>query len=140
MKLLLSLFSFHSAIGFLAVPNLGIQYSSTCLSFASLQGSRSQAPKTQTRSSSSCAQGSADGNAISRGYKKYVDLSERRPYPTKAVSAGIVVGAGAILSQWIQAVSAGVPLVLDWHLVRSFALTGLLFEGPYCKSRPHATA
>ena len=41
------------------------------------------------------------------------------------------MGAGAILSQWIQAVSAGIPLVMDWHTVRAFALTGTIFEGPY---------
>eukprot|EP00977_Amphora_coffeiformis_P007917 scaffold1771_cov172-Amphora_coffeaeformis.AAC.10 len=63
--------------------------------------------------------------------ERLAKLSERRPYPTKAVSAGIIVGAGAVLSQWIQATSGGIPLVLDWHQIRSFALTGLLFEGPY---------
>ena len=69
---------------------------------------------------------------LARWYDKYLDLNERRPYPTKAVSECVIVGLGAMLSQWIQAMATKTtPLVMDWHLVRSFALTGLLFEGPY---------
>jgi hypothetical protein len=79
-------------------------------------------------------QGSDDNNKSvlqNKWYQKYLDLSERRPYITKAVSASVIVGLGAILSQYVEARSRGELLVLNWHLVRAFALTGLVFEGPY---------
>ena len=69
--------------------------------------------------------------SLQRWYEKYHELSKRCPYPTKAVSASVVVALGSILSQWVEAKSANVPLVMNWHMVRAFALTGLVFEGPY---------
>jgi hypothetical protein len=70
-------------------------------------------------------------NIFSRGYRKYLDLCKTRPWPTKAVSGGVVAGIGAILSQWIESFSAGAPFVINWHQLQSFALAGLIFEGPY---------
>ena len=73
---------------------------------------------------------------LARWYDKCLDLNERRPYPTKAISECVIVGLGAMLSQWIQAMATKTtPLVMDWHLIRSFALTGLLFEGPAFRMR-----
>jgi hypothetical protein len=68
---------------------------------------------------------------LARGYRKYLDLCVTRPWPTKAVSGGVVAGLGAILSQGMAAAGAGVPLTINWHQLQSFALAGLLFEGPY---------
>lgn len=72
---------------------------------------------------------------VGRLCKKYHQLCELRPFPTKSITAGIVAGLGAILCQWIPALSLASPtthsLAVDWHKVRSFALTGLVFEGPY---------
>lgn len=134
MKLLLIFSSAQCAACFLTIHDR--VSSSVSLPFTSF-GSNTKTPTPIiAKSSSTCTQqgsedGEKDGNILVRAYRKYADLSERRPYPTKSLSAGVIVGAGAILSQWIQAMSGGIPLVLNWHQVRSFALTGLLFEGPY---------
>ena len=73
----------------------------------------------------------SDLTSLQSWYEKYYELSERRPYPTKALSASVVVALGSILSQWVEAKSGNVPLVMNWHMIRAFALTGLVFEGPY---------
>ena len=126
MKLVLLLWCFHCTASFLFLPNRAL----SSRSFGCVRASIPSLTKPST-----CLRESIDGdqcdNIFSRAYRKYVKLSERRPYPTKAISASIIVGIGAVLSQWIQATSGGIPLVLDWHQIRSFALTGLLFEGPY---------
>lgn len=70
-------------------------------------------------------------SVFSRWNSKYVQLCEQRPYPTKAVSSGVIAGCGGILCQWVKALSSRVPFVLDWRHVVSFALTGFIFEGPF---------
>lgn len=137
MKFLLLLLSCQSAVCYLSVPPRPYSYSRLSPSF-STEGVQRQPYNHRicTKSSSTCSEQALDESnngrsVISRWYHKYLDLSSQRPYCTKAVSAGLTAGAGAILSQWIQAKSGGVHLAIDWHLVRSFTLTGLLFEGPY---------
>ena len=145
MRALLLLISVHHALGFLAGTRTHIDPSAPC-AWPSLGGTEyRQQPRrrprrnidTPTVALASAKQqtledgGEDEKSLLARCYDKYLDLSERRPYPTKAVSAGVIVGMGAILSQWIQALSKNIPFVMDWHLVRSFALTGILFEGPY---------
>lgn len=133
MKLLLLFLAFpRSAVGFcLSIPSHPCCIGSTRV-FLKLQNG---SPREQ-RTALCGMQGHINGekrkrSTLARYYNRYLELSEKHPYRTKAISASAVVGAGAILSQWVQALSQGVPLSVDWHLVRSFALTGFMFEGPY---------
>mmetsp|Transcript_38230 Transcript_38230/g.79507 ORF Transcript_38230/g.79507 Transcript_38230/m.79507 type:complete len:262 (-) Transcript_38230:6535-7320(-) len=74
---------------------------------------------------------SSSQNRMIRWYRKYRNLCETKPLCTKAFSQSVIGGIGSVLSQYVLASSSEIPLTINWHQVQAFALSGLLFEGPY---------
>lgn len=63
-------------------------------------------------------------------FKRYLNLSEERPFLTKGVTAAVVGGVGDVLSQSIVASAARVRF--QWDVIRTltFMMIGLCFKGP----------
>lgn len=70
------------------------------------------------------------GEIAKKAGKKYVVLSEERPFITKGVSAAMVGGIGDIFSQTLFACATGLPFRWDALRTATFMMMGLCFKGP----------
>jgi hypothetical protein len=65
-------------------------------------------------------------------FTRYLHLCENRPFVINSIAAGVLAGVGDTLAQSLQTSSATVAISsFNWVRWRRFALTGLLFEGPW---------
>jgi hypothetical protein len=68
-------------------------------------------------------------------FRGYSDLLKRRPFITNGITAGLLAAAGDLVAQTesihvAHAVMA-VTIPFNWARMLTFALTGLLYEGPW---------
>lgn len=62
--------------------------------------------------------------------KKYMSLSEEKPFVTKGLSAATVGGIGDVFSQFLFAYATGTPFRWDMMRTITFLMMGLCFKGP----------
>lgn len=70
-------------------------------------------------------------SVLRRSYEAYEHLCATKPFITKSITASIIVAIGNIISQSLQATLRVQRLHLNLSQVGAFALTGLLYIGPF---------